>query len=428
MLFPMNDTIQERFERLGVHVPKLTLPNQKVDLYRWAVIACDQHTSEPDYWEEVERVVGEAPSTLRLIFPEVYLQEPDASDRVKSIQTTMRDYLTAGVVRQIEPGFVLTVRSTPHVSERNGLMLAIDLDRYDFNPSADSIIRASERTILERLPARVRIRNGAPMEVPHVLVLIDDPDDLVFGSLSESDPPQLYSTELMLGGGSITGYHITDSALGGVAEALETLFSRAKGKKPFLFAVGDGNHSLAAAKQVWDKVKPSVAPDHPARYALVEVVNLYDPGLRFEPIHRLIKAENRDQWLENLGAEIGSEVTECSVDELRTALRHSTGTVGYIAGGRSGLITLKKNRELPVVAIQEYLNNAKDVNIDYIHGWDTSIQLGGQAGHVALLMPEFDPGMLFPTVSKRGVLPRKAFSLGEAVEKRYYLEGRLIDR
>ncbi len=424
----MNDAIRERLGKLGIHVPKLLLPNQDVDLYRWAVIACDQHTSEPDYWEEVASVVEDAPSTLDLIFPEVYLEDPDARDRIECIQTAMRDYLTTGVVREMEPGFVLTVRSTPHVSERNGLMLAIDLDSYDFNPGADSIIRATERTILERLPARVRIRSGAPMEIPHVLVLIDDPDDLVFGSLSESDPPQLYSTELMLGGGSITGYHITGSALDRVAEALETLFSRAKGKKPFLFAVGDGNHSLAAAKQVWDKMRPSVAPDHPARYALVEVVNLYDPGLRFEPIHRLIRVENRDQWLEDLRAQIGSEVTEYSVGELRTALRHSTGAVGYIAGDQSGLITLKESRELPVTAIQEYLNSGEDVNIDYIHGWDTSIQLGGQEGHVVLLMPEFDPGMLFPTVSKRGVLPRKAFSLGEAVEKRYYLEGRLIDR
>ncbi len=428
MLSSMNDATQERFARLGVHVPELILPNREIDLYRWAVIACDQHTSEPDYWEEVASVVGDAPSTLKLVFPEVYLQDPDAPDRIEAIQTAMRNYLATGVVRRLEPGFALTVRSTPHVSERNGLMLAIDLDSYDFNPGADSIIRATERTILERLPARVRTRKGAPMEVPHVLVLIDDQDDLVFGSLSETDPPQLYSTELMLGGGSITGYHITDSALDGVAEALETLFSRSRGKRPFLFAVGDGNHSLAAAKQVWDEMKPSAVPDHPARYALVEVVNLYDPGLRFEPIHRLIEVEGRDQWLESLGAQIGSLVTECSTDELQTALRHSTGAVGYVAGSRSGLITLKESRELPVAVIQEHLNRQKDLNIDYIHGWDTSIQLGGRTGNVAILMPEFDPGMLFPTVSRRGVLPRKAFSLGEAGEKRYYLEGRLIER
>ncbi|MEE8441944.1 MAG: DUF1015 domain-containing protein, partial [Spirochaetia bacterium] len=372
----MSDAIQERFGRLGVHVPRLLLPNQDVDLYRWAVVACDQHTSEPDYWKEVTSVVGDAPSTLRLVFPEVYLQDPDASDRIESIQTTMRDYLAAGVVHQIEPGFVLTVRSTPHVAERNGLMLAIDLDCYDFNPGADSFIRATERTILERLPPRVKIRKGAPMEVPHVLVLIDDPDNLVFGSLSETDPPRLYSTELMLGGGSITGYHITGSALDTVAAALETLFSPAKDKQPFLFAVGDGNHSLATAKEVWDEIKPSVPPDHPARYALVEVVNLYDTGLRFEPIHRLIEVENRDRWLENLAVQTGSQVTECPVGELRTALRHSTGAVGYVAGGRSGLITLKESRELPVTAIQEYLNRLSDVSIDYVHGWDTSIQLG----------------------------------------------------
>ena len=422
----MNDATQDRFGRLGVHVPTVLLPTGGVNLYRWAVIACDQHTSEPDYWEEVAGVVGDAPSTLGLVFPEVYLQESDRADRIESIQSSMREYIAADVVNEIEPGFVLTVRSTPHVSERNGLMLALDLEMYDFSPDAGSIVRASEQTMVERLPARVRIRKGARMEVPHILVLIDDPDDLVFGALSETDPPQIYSTELMLGGGSVTGYHITGSALDGVATSLETLFSRAKGKRPFLFAVGDGNHSLAAAKQVWNEMKSSAPPDHPARYALVEVVNLYDPGLRFEPIHRLIEVTNPDQWVEEFTAHVGSRLVECSPDEMRTALRHGKDTIGCVAGSRFGLIELTESRELPVTIVQEYLNTQANAKIDYIHGWDTSIQLGGRAGHVAILLPEFDPGMLFPTISKRGVLPRKAFSLGEAEEKRYYLEGRLI--
>jgi uncharacterized protein DUF1015 len=339
----------------------------------------------------------------------------------------MREYIAADIVRALEPGFVLTVRSTPHVSERNGLLLALDLDMYDFSPDADSIIRASEQTIVERLPARVRIRKGAPLEMPHILVLIDDPDDLVFGGLSDTDPPQLYSTQLMLGGGSVTGYHVTGAALDGVATSLETLFSQARGKRPFLFAVGDGNHSLAAAKQVWKEMKATAPPDHPARYALVEVVNLYDPGLRFEPIHRVIEVADPDRWLTDLTAQIGARLVEYPVDELRTALLHGKKAIGYVAGSRCGLVELAENRELPVTIVQEYLNKQKGASIDYIHGWDTSIQLGGRAGHVAILLPEFDPSMLFPTISKRGVLPRKAFSLGEAEEKRYYLEGRLID-
>jgi uncharacterized protein DUF1015 len=427
MLSSMSEAFQERFGKLGVHVPTVLLPNRDTDLYRWAVVACDQHTSEPDYWEEVADVVGGAPSTLGMILPEVYLEEPDAPYRIESIQKAMRDYIAADVVRALEPGFVLTVRSTPHVSERIGLLLALDLEMYDFNPDADSIVRASEQTIVERLPARVRIRKGAPLEMPHILVLIDDPDDLVFGALSETDPPQLYSTQLMLGGGSVTGYHVAGSALEGVATSLETLYGQARGKRPFLFAVGDGNHSLAAAKQVWNEMKPTAPPDHPARYALVEIVNLYDPGLRFEPIHRLVEVADQGRWLEELTARVGSRLIECPMDEMRTALRDGKSTIGYVAGNRCGLIELTESRELPVTIVQEYLNTQTDANIDYIHGWDTSIQLGGRAGRVAILLPEFDPRMLFPTISKRGVLPRKAFSLGEAEEKRYYLEGRLID-
>lgn len=424
----MSDKIDERLARLAVHAPRLVVPSPGVDLYRWAVIACDQHTSEPDYWEEVDRIVGDAPSTLRLVYPEVYLGGEDAGERIASIRHEMNRYLDEDVVRELHSGFMLTVRSTPHVSGRHGLLLAIDLDQYDFRPGAKTLVRATEMTILERLPPRVRIRRDAPMELPHVLVLIDDPEDLVFGAIDRNSLDQVYSTELMLGGGRVTGYHLPSDSLDPVTEALEELVGRSKSSHPLLFAVGDGNHSLAAAREVWEEMKAEVEPDHPARYALVEVVNLYDPGLQFEPIHRLINVANRDEWLNRLCDDLGAEARECTVDEMRPALEDGCGSVGFVAGARSGLIKLGRSKELPVAIVQEYLNSRDDVSVDYIHGWDTSVQLAGKKDSLVLLMPEFNPGMLFPTVSKRGVLPRKAFSLGEAEEKRYYLEARLISR
>jgi hypothetical protein len=421
----MNQTLSDRLGALGVHVPRLLLPAPDVDLYRWSVIACDQHTSEPDYWEEVGRIVGDAPSTLQLVYPEVFLDKPDRDERIAAIHTRMREYLDKGVVRESEPAFVLTTRSTPHVSERRGLVLAIDLERYEFTPGAGSMIRATEQTILDRLPPRVQIRSGAPMEVPHVVVLVDDPDDLLTGGLSRAELAPLYSTQLMLGGGSVTGRLVTGEAIEMVADALEQLLARSASGSPFLFAVGDGNHSLAAAKRVWEDQRDSVAADHPSRYALVELVNLYDPGLRFEPIHRLVLTDNPSAWVADLAAGIGKEVEPCSEDELRSSLRHGTGALGFVTSGERGLITLKNRKELPVTVLEEYLAESKP-RVDFIHGWDTSMQLAGRSDAVVLLLPEFDQRLLFPTVTKRGVLPRKAFSLGEAEEKRYYLEGRLI--
>jgi hypothetical protein len=422
----MDQALKDRFAQLGVHVPRLIIPSRDVDLYRWAVIACDQHTSEPDYWEEVEHVVGDSPSTLRIVFPEVYLEDADADSRLESVQARMREYLDSGVVRQLDPGMVMTVRSTPHVSARHGLMLAIDLEKYDFTEGSKSIVRPTERTIVERLPARVKIRAGAPMEVPHVLVLIDDPEDTVLGALADTDPDVIYNTQLMLGGGSVTGYHVPGAYLEPVAAALEALLAGARGRNPFLFAVGDGNHSLAAAKQVWESIRGTVSPEHPARFALVEVVNLYDPGLRFEPIHRLVSTEDPAAWFDRFASSIGTSLSECGTDELRRVLGSGRRSIGFVSGDRAGVVELANGRELPVDLAQDYLNSQEGIRVDYIHGWDTSVQLGGKRGNVALLLPEFDPGMLFPTVAKRGVLPRKAFSLGEAEEKRYYLEARLI--
>lgn len=411
---------QATLARLGVAVPKVLLPRPDVDLFRWAVIACDQHTSRPEYWAEVDRIVGSSPSTLRVIFPEVYLGEPDRDARIAAIHSTMDRYLDSVLV-EAGPGMVLTVRTTPH-ARRRGLILALDLDRYEYRPGTDSLIRATEQTILDRIPPRVAIRRNAPLELPHVMVLIDDPEDALFGGLDAAGLTELYSTPLMLDGGEISGYRVTGPALERVAGTLERLHQT--GSRPFLFAAGDGNHSLAAAKTVWEETRPLAGPDHPSRYALVEVVNIYDKGLRFEPIHRLVKPVD-DAWIDSFARTIGAEATACTAEELRRHVSGGTGSIGMSSAGRCLRVRLGGG-ELAVSRVQDALDSMEDLEVDYVHGWESSLELGHRPGYAAVLLPEFDPAKLFATVSDRGVLPRKAFSLGEAEEKRYYLEARRI--
>ncbi len=422
----MNENSTRKFERLGVRVPNILLPRSGTDLERWAVIACDQHTSEPDYWKEVERLVDAHPSTLHLVYPEVYLGESDSDRRIRSIHQTMQSYLDEGILQELGESMILTRRVTPHVADRRGLLLALDLEQYDYTPGAQSLTRATEQTIVDRIPPRVRIREGAPVELPHVMVLIDDPGDELFSGLLERSTERLYATELMLDGGRVSGYRVDGDALDHVASALTRLLEGSRSASPFVFAVGDGNHSLATAKAVWDKTKPHVAHDHPARFALVEVVNLYDPGLRFEPIHRLVRTPTPSDWVAGLARVLGLDVTTCSQAELESARSDDASVVGFVAGSETGYMRMESSKDLPVASVQEYINLQRDLSVDYIHGWETSIQLGRQPDSAVVLLPEFDPGQLFPTVSQRGVLPRKAFSLGEAEEKRYYLEARRI--
>lgn len=435
---------QTSLARLGVHTPRILLPRSGTDLTRWAVIACDQHTSEPDYWAEVERIVADHPSTLHLIYPEVYLEEPDSAKRIEAIHKTMRAYLEDDVLEDIGETMILTRRSTPYADDRRGLVLALDLEHYDYRPGATSLIRATEQTIAERLPPRVRIREGAPLELPHVLVLVDDPDDELFGELCGRSLPTLYRTELMLGGGRISGHRLDEPSIGHVARTLERLLDRSDPAARFLFAVGDGNHSLATAKEVWETLKAGVRPDHPARYALVEIVNLYDPGLRFEPIHRLVRGPDPSASIRAFAAAVGGTAERCPADEVparlaaRLAAQLATQTsgateptgrgtaVGYVSRETSGIITISGAPELPVAIVQSYLDTRSDLDVDYIHGWDACEKLGLQAGSFAIVLPEFDARLLYPTVTSHGVLPRKAFSLGEASEKRYYLEARRI--
>ncbi len=288
---------------LGIQIPQFHLPKDGTDLTRWAVIACDQFTSQPEYWQEVEKFVEASPSTFNLVLPEVYLDKPGEEERVENIHSAMQDYLKKGILQSREG--LIYVERTAHGKTRKGILLCLDLERYDFTKGSTSLIRATEGTIVERLPPRMKIRRGAALELPHILVLIDDPLQTVIEPLDEvkEELEKLYDFELMLGSGHLTAYAIDENREAQIIGALRELahpqvFAQKYGveeKEPvLLFAMGDGNHSLATAKAVWEELKPQVGMDHPARYALVEIENVHDQGLEFEPIHRVLFGLKKD--------------------------------------------------------------------------------------------------------------------------------------
>jgi len=286
--------VKQRLEKIGIGLPEILLPKKGTDLAKWAVVACDQFSSERDYWERVKSVVGDAPSTLGLIIPECYLEDGDTETRVREINGRMKSYLE-DLLEPLEPGFVLVDRKTAHCESRKGLVLAVDLETYSFEAGATSLIRPTEGTILKRLPPRMAVRRGAVLDLPHILLLLDDPGRTVIEPLFSARKSfrKVYEFDLMAKGGSVAGWHVPEEALHDAALALEKLAAGG-----FLFAVGDGNHSLATAKSLWEEKKASGAvPDDPARWALVEVENIHDEGLHFHPIHRVLFGLDEEEFL-----------------------------------------------------------------------------------------------------------------------------------
>jgi hypothetical protein len=432
---------------IGAIVPKVLLPRPGVDLHKWAVIACDQFTSEPEYWRAVANEVGDAPSTLHLILPEVYLDTPEEARRVRSIKATMQDYLHDGLF--VEHDGLILVEREAGGKTRNGIMLALDLEAYDYSRGAASLIRATEGTILERIPPRVRIRDGAPLELPHILVLIDDPDRTVIEPLvaARDRLRLLYDTGLMLGSGHLRGFltddpTLTDQTLGALAALADPATFAAKYDLPpdapvMLFAMGDGNHSLATAKTIWEQLKPHVAPDHPARHALVEVENIHDAGLTFEPILRVLFDVQGD-LIAALHDYYSARcrVTPCStpdemiaaVDEQTDAHEHRCGMI--LPDGYAVITVADPPSNLPVGTLQLFLDVLRQQGgfgkIDYVHGVDVAVRLGAQPGNVGFYLPAIAKSDFFKTVIVDGALPPKTFSMGEAREKRFYMEARQI--
>jgi Protein of unknown function (DUF1015) len=433
---------------LGIQIPQVYLPNSGTDLTKWAVIACDQFTSQPEYWNDVEKIVGDAPSTLDLTFPEVYIEKPGGEERIRDIQASMRKYMDEGIL-QPHDGFVYVER-TVGGRTRKGIVLCLDLEAYDYNKGSSSLIRATEGTIVDRLPPRMKIREGALLELPHILVLIDDPNHTVIEPLSaaKSKLEKLYDFDLMLESGHLEGYAVDQEFEGQVVEALRGLakpetfaekYGIDKNQPVLLFAMGDGNHSLATAKAIWEKIKPQVGMDHPARYALVEIENVHDDGLDFEPIHRVLFGLKKDLFTE-LEKTFGSNFIfrlVANADEMVKAVDSVQGpsqAIGLVGGGRSrefGVIEIANpSSNLPVGTLQSFLDvflkEGGAEKIDYVHGEDVTVKLGGQPDNAGFYLPGMSKSDLFKTVILDGALPRKTFSMGEAREKRFYMEARKI--
>lgn len=410
---------------MRVFLPADILIPQVDEMEKWAVIACDQFTSQPDYWERVRNYVGQSASALHLILPEVMLTG-DCSAAIEEINANMERYLANGVFLEYKNSFVYVERTLQNGSVRKGIVGAIDLEAYDYSESSTSAIRATEKTVVERIPPRKKIRKNASLELPHVLLLCDDDQDLLIGKLAEikNQLPKLYEFDLMEDGGHIVAWLVQGKEADSFCERLDNYCKAAPQKyeglngSPMLFAVGDGNHSLATAKACYEELKaevPSAAlSDHPARYALVELENIHDPSLQFEPIHRIM--------------------TEVDPDELLHSIHNICADDGYpvewYSGGCGGVIYLDRTRgELPVGILQAFLDDfmkSGSGKIDYIHGEAVLKQLAAQENSMGFILPPMEKSQLFRGIISDGVLPRKTFSMGHAEEKRYYIEARKI--
>lgn len=412
---------------LGFYPAETLLP-ANADLTKWSVVACDQYTSQPNYWQEVEQFVGEAPSTLRMIVPELYLEEAGVEQRIADVNASMDRYLASDLFR-VTDQFLYVERTLRDGRLRRGLMGVVDLEQYDFTKGSESLIRATEGTVLERIPPRVKVREDASLECPHIMLLIDDPAKTVIEPIADrtGDLEEVYRFDLMQDSGSIAGYQCDDAEsmriLGALGELADPeAFNRRydlNGESPLLFAVGDGNHSLATAKTCYENLKKTLPEEeyraHPARYALVEVVNLHDVSLEFEPIHRVVFDVDEEKLLAALASQCGS------TDGQRVLVCNN--------GQKKELRFNAAVSNLPVGTLQSFLDAYIAENggrVDYIHGNEVVEELSSKPGNIGFLLEAMPKEELFKTVVLDGALPRKTFSMGHAWDKRFYLECRKI--
>ena len=416
--------------------PANILLPQDCGLTKWAVVACDQYTSQPEYWERVDQFVGDAPSTLRLILPESKLESEHVEEEIQKINQTMEQYLEEGRLRELEDAMIFLERNLSNGKTRLDRIGKLDLEQYSYEKGSGTPIRATEGTVLSRIPPRMKVRKNAPIELPHIMVLIDDPKKEIIEPFlrkeSKKQMQMIYSTTLMEQGGRVSGYLLSKEQADKVQKQLAGLadparfaqFYHAVGKPVLTYAMGDGNHSLATAKACWEELKPTLSEaerqTHPARYALVELVNLHDDSLEFEPIHRVLFGVDPKQLLADLlaaypgahyGAGEGHQIT-------------------YVLPGERGILTVPHpTAQLEVGTLQTFLDQYLEAHggkIDYIHGEDVVEQLVQQPDSIGFLLPGMGKDQLFPTVIFDGALPRKTFSMGEAHDKRFYLEARKI--
>ncbi len=406
------------FKTADILIPKTC------DMSKWSVVACDQYTSEPEYWNDVTEFVGDAPSTLKITLPEIYLEEPDVDDRVCAINKTMADYLSEEFFSEVKDSFILLKRNLADGNTRLGIIGVVDLEKYDYLPQSTAEIRATEGTVLERIPPRVRIRKDAPLELPHIMLLIDDPNKTVIEPLAEKSAAleKVYDFTLMQNSGSVEGFRVCGDDASALTDALAFIadnFEKANNGASLLFAVGDGNHSLATAKTCFENLKSSVSEEvwknHPARYALVEVVNLHDSSLDFEPIHRVLFDVDSDfisALKANFSGAVGGKKIEYNTQEECGEIDTGIGSTGLV-----------------VDAVQKFVDkyiSEHGCRVDYVHGDEVTRSLGRSSGNASILLPKLDKSELFPSIAANGVFPRKTFSMGHACDKRFYLECRKI--
>ncbi len=386
-------------EKVPFYPADILIPKDGHD--SWSVVACDQFTSQPEYWEELDAKVSDRASALRVILPEAYLSDRP-EERTELINATMAQYLSEGVFEEYNDAMIYVERTLPDGRVRRGIVGAVDLEAYDYTVGSKALIRATEGTVLDRIPPRVKIRENAPIELPHIMLLIDDKEDSVISNAAKGGKT-VYDFELCMGGGHLKGVLIDKEAQKELILALEALCD---GEDPLLFAVGDGNHSLATAKACYG------ASNHPlARFALAEVVNIHDSALEFEPIYRVLFGVDEQELISEFEKRFasGKKKIDC-LSSVRCTQGFTDGFTVY---------------ELQSF-IDEYIASHKEASVDYIHGEDVVKKLASQSGAVGFIFDGIEKSELFPYIKEKGVLPRKTFSMGEAASKRYYMEARKI--
>ena len=408
----------------------ILIPNKNTDMEKWAVIACDQYTGEPEYWDSVYEKVGDSPSTLNLVLPEIYLENSDVSERIENIHKSMDKYISENIFTEYKNSMVYVERIQSNGILRKGIIGAIDLEKYDFSKGSTSEVRATEATVIERIPPRIKVRQGAPLELPHIMILVDDEKDTVFSAIDKNKLEKLYDTKLMQNGGEVSGYLIDGNTQELIDKALSALadpdaFSEKYGLKDtpvLLYAMGDGNHSLATAKEFYEQLKKA-NPDkdlsnHPARYALAEIVNLHSDALKFEAIYRLVYDVDNEKLINEMTEKLALSDTQS--EQYFTYFSENTEKKVYIGNTSSNLSVGSLQNFL-----DEYIKN-NGGKIDYIHGIENVKNLALRHKGLAFILPDMDKSQLFPTVIADGALPRKTFSMGHADDKRFYIEARKI--
>lgn len=415
------------FKKANILLPK------SCDMTKWSVVACDQYTSEPEYWQDVEEIVGSNPSTLRLTLPEIYLEEADVEERIKKINSNMDELVNSDFFKEYKDSLIYLERTQADGKVREGLMGMVDLEDYSYEKGSTTLIRATEKTVIERIPPRVKVRENAQLELPHIMILIDDDKKDIIENLKNevTEENKVYDFDLMKNGGHIKGYVLSNEVADETLAKLERLadkdaFNKKYGltdKEVLLFAMGDGNHSLATAKACYENLKKTMSEEaylnHPARYALVELVNLHSEALEFEAIHRVLF--NVD--VNDLFAEL-EKFYEISYEET------DGQKIDFVTSAKEGTLWIKNPKSnIPVGSLQlfldEYLKNHEG-KIDYVHGEEVTKELGHKAGNVGFILEAMSKNELFKTVTLDGALPRKTFSMGHSNDKRYYLEARKI--